>query len=204
MAMIRTFVAIELDDKIVEALGMIQAGLQQGEAGRAGRWVRAESMHLTLKFLGDVPADRLEHIYQAVRLACAPFAPFSLALGGLGCFPNLRRPRVVWVGLREEGNQLAALQQAIERELGRLGYRPEERGFTPHLTLARVREEAKREELEALVKAVAEAQARATTEPVHTPLMRVCGVSVMKSELRPSGAVYTELYRQPLSNLPGQ
>jgi 2'-5' RNA ligase len=202
MAMVRTFVAIELDNQFMQALTTIQASLQQGEAKRAGRWVRPEGIHLTLKFLGDVPSDKLEHIYQAISHACAASAPFSLTLETPGCFPNLRRPRVIWVGVREASGELAALQQAVERELGRLGYRPEERGFTPHLTLARVREEAKRGEIEALSRLIAEAQTRDATE-ADRPVMRVETVSVMKSDLQPSGAVYTEMFRASLGSSQG-
>ena len=204
MAMVRTFVAIELDTTFLQALAAIQARLQQGQAGRAGRWARPEGIHLTLKFLGDVPEDKLKDIYRAVSQACVSFAPFALTLGSPGCFPNLHRPRVIWVGVRDQGGQLAALQQAVERELGRLGYRPEERGFTPHLTLARVREDAKREEVDALARLISEAQAHATTETTSTIAMRVDGVSVMKSNLQPSGAVYTEMYRQPLGGSEGK
>lgn len=201
MAMVRTFVAIELDATFLQALATIQTSLQQGHAGR---WVRPEGIHLTLKFLGDVPEDKLQDIYRAIGQCCASFAPFMLTLGSLGCFPNLRRPRVVWVGVSDQGGQLAALQQAVERELGRLGYRPEERAFTPHLTLARVREDAKREEVDALAKLVSEAQAHAITETDGTIVMRVDGVSVMKSDLQPSGAVYSEMYRQPLGGSKGK
>lgn len=198
MAMVRTFVAIELDTAFVRVLATMQADLQKGGAARAGRWVRPEGIHLTLKFLGDVPEDKLDAIYRAVGNACASFAPFTLTLGTLGCFPNLRRPRVVWVGVQDEAGQLAALQQAVERELDQLGYQPEERGFTPHLTLARVREETRHEDVEALVKLIDKAQVATPPPPVTT--MRVESVSVMKSDLQPSGAVYTELSRQPLGS----
>lgn len=193
MPTIRSFIAIELTSEVLNVLNRAQATLRQGPGGQAGRWVKEEGIHLTLKFLGDVPTERLEEIYQAVSRACQAYGLFELIVAGLGCFPNLRRPRVVWVGLREETGQLAALQKTVERELGRLGFPPEERGFTPHLTLARVHQGASRTEIEALGKAVAEAPLGELAR------MRVTAVSVMKSDLKPSGAVYSELYRAPLS-----
>jgi len=194
--MIRTFIAIELDPPFLRALAQIQSNLQVGAAARAARWVRPEGIHLTLQFLGDVAQDKLDAIYRAVSKACAPFAPFTLTLSALGCFPNLRRPRVIWVGVQDQGGQLAALQKAVERELSCLGYHPEERGFTPHLTLARVRQEARREDIEALAKLVSEAPRFPQT--VSAVTMSVERVSVMKSDLQPSGAVYTEMSSQPL------
>ncbi len=200
MPTVRTFIAIELSPEVLAALGQVQDRLRRGEGGRAGRWVKAEGIHLTLKFLGEVPAERLEAIYQAVGQACRGHTPFELAVAELGCFPNLRRPRVVWVGVREETGQLAGLQEAVECELNRLGFPPEGRKFTPHLTLARVQDRASPRwhsgasprEIEALGKAVGTAQIGELAR------MRVEAVSVMKSDLRPEGAIYTELYRIPL------
>ena len=192
MSSIRAFIAIELSPEVLAALGRVQDRLRRGEGGRAGRWVKAEGIHLTLEFLGEVPSEKLEAIYRAVGQACLGHAPFELTVAELGCFPNLRRPRVVWVGVREETGQLARLQEAVERELNRLGFPPEGRKFTPHLTLARVQERASPREIEALGKAVGTAQVGELAR------MRVGAVSVMKSDLRPEGAIYTELYHAPL------
>lgn len=192
MPTVRAFVAIELSSEVLAALERVQDRLRRGEGGQAGRWVRAEGIHLTLKFLGEVPAERLEAIYQAVGRACLGRTPFELTVAGLGCFPNLRRPRVVWAGVEEETGRLASLQEAVERELSRLGFPPEGRRFTPHLTLARVQERASPREIEALGKAVGTAQIGELGK------MRVEAVSVMKSDLRPEGAIYTELFRAPL------
>jgi 2'-5' RNA ligase len=192
MSSIRAFVAIELSPEVLAALGQVQDRLRRGEGGQAGRWVKAEGIHLTLKFLGEVPAERLEAIYQAVGQACLGRTPFELTVAELGCFPSLRRPRVVWVGVHEETGQLAGLQEAVERELNRLGFPPEGRKFTPHLTLARVQDRASPREIEALGKVVGTAQIGELAR------MRVEAVSVMKSDLRPEGAIYTELFRAPL------
>ena len=194
MSMVRTFVAIELTPQVVDALQKVQIRLRQAGWGQAGRWVRSEGIHLTLKFLGDVPAEELEAVYQAVRRSCEGRVPFVLALAGLGCFPNPRRPRVVWVGVREETGQLMALQQAVEQELGCLGFEREKRAFRPHLTLARIKKQARRQEIDALGKAVAQHEAGEVAQ------MKVDSVSVIKSDLRREGAIYTELYRMVLAH----
>jgi len=194
MPMVRTFVAIELTPQVLERLADTQARLQRGPGGRAGRWVRPEGIHLTLKFLGDVAEEKLGAVYEAVRQACEGHSSVPLEIAGLGCFPNARRPRVVWVGVREGTGQLAALQRDIEARLERLGYPPEGRTFTPHLTLARVRQEALRSEVEALGRSVSESDVDLVAE------MLAESVHVMKSDLQPGGAVYTELLRAPLGH----
>jgi RNA 2',3'-cyclic 3'-phosphodiesterase len=194
MPMIRAFIAIELPTEVRTALSEIQNRLRSGAGGRAGRWVRADGIHLTLQFLGDISTERLDSIGQAVNRACVGCRPFDLTVAGLGCFPNLRRPRVVWVGLHEETGQLPALQRAVEREMNLLAFPSEQRAYSPHLTLARVRPEANRAECEALARSVSEF----TQAPmVH---LRVTTVSVMRSDLRPGGAIYTELHRATLES----
>ena len=101
MDTVRAFIAIELDPAILETLGVLQARVREDVPPRLVRWTRPAGMHLTLKFLGEVPAGQIEAIAEAMRHACAPHAPFSFVLGGMGCFPNVRRPRVVWVGIDE-------------------------------------------------------------------------------------------------------
>ncbi len=192
MEMIRSFVAIELDAGIQEALGQLERRLKQAPLGRLGRWVAPECIHLTLKFLGDVPAERVPEIAQAIKMASAGTAPFEIAVAGLGCFPNATRARVIWVGIEEPSGALASLQAALERELARLGFKPEGRGFTPHLTLARVRDMAQNHER-------AELGAWVKQQNVGTlATMRVREVSLMQSVLQPAGAIYTRLSASPL------
>ncbi len=193
VALIRTFVAIELTVAARMALEAIQDHLRRGKGGRAGRWVRKEGIHLTLKFLGDVPEEKLEAIYEAVRQACEGRPPFAVTLAGLGCFPNARRPRVIWVGAQEETGQLVALQRAIDHELAALGFPPERRAFRAHLTLARIRKKAERREIEVLGRSVA------AYDPGEVGKVWVDGVSVIKSVLGPQGATYTQLSKSLLA-----
>jgi 2'-5' RNA ligase len=187
MEKIRTFIAIELDESIKDGLTRLQERLK-GKAPRGSvRWVRSEGIHLTLKFLGDVPADQIGEITEALQESCQSFAPFSLSCGGLGCFPNLKRPRVVWVGVQEETGTLAQLQKAIEKNVAPLGYPPEKRKFSPHLTLGRVQRRVSPGDLRRLGELVGASEIGTLGQ------MKVHSVNLMRSDLRPSGAVYTQL-----------
>jgi len=182
---LRCFVAIELPEAVKRELTRIQSQLKN--AGNApAKWVDPQGIHLTLQFLGDVDEILIPRVSEAVRLGCAGSAPFGLALGGPGVFPNPARPRVVWVGLTGDLDSLNRLQQGIEVRLKDLGFTPEDRAFTPHLTLARVREEAAPPERQKLGKIVTEFKPAAAG-------FRVTEVSLMRSQLNPGGAIYTRL-----------
>jgi RNA 2',3'-cyclic 3'-phosphodiesterase len=202
MTVVRTFVAIDLAPAIRSALAALQARLAQGPGGSAGRWVKPEGIHLTLKFLGDVDTRRLPDLYAAIDRACARQMPFEVQVGGSGCFPNARRPRVVWVAVSGESKVLAELQCQIERECTALGYAAEERAFTPHLTLARIRQEAPLHEAQAL------GNATMVTQVDTLGRQHIERVHVFKSELRPEGALYSALHvsslldSRPLSETP--
>jgi 2'-5' RNA ligase len=187
MSTLRTFIAIELDEELKGNLRRLQAHLDEQVSPRSVRWVRPEGIHLTLKFLGDTPADRVEEIGAALTRATDGFAPFTFTVGGLGCFPNARQPRVVWVGLHEPTGVLADLQGAIESQVAPLGFPTEKRPFRPHLTLGRVQRRASKSEVREIGEAVAASAIGEIDE------MRVTVVTYIKSDLRPSGAVYTTL-----------
>jgi len=191
MEQLRCFVAIELEEAIHQEIRRTQTLLKSDPAGRHGRWVRPDGIHLTLKFLGDVPADQIDTIAQAIRDATAGVAPFRVSFGGLGCFPNTRFPRVIWIGVEDPEGTLLRLQQAVETNLSALGYPPERRAFHPHLTLARTRRVSKGEQA-ALGKLVERTQVDRLGD------LLVTEISLMRSELRPSGAVYTQLAAAPL------
>ena len=193
METIRTFIAIELDPALRSRLGELQDRLREDLPPRLVRWVRPEGIHLTLKFLGEVPVAQVTPIGEAMRRACAGHAPFSFTLGGIGCFPNARRPRVVWVGVEEPTGALAQLQGDVERALQALGHPRERRGFAAHLTLGRVRGRD-REAVEALGTYVTRAR-------VRVGRMEVGAVRLIRSQLLPGGAVYTTLDVAPLEGV---
>lgn len=179
---LRLFVALELPEEWTQALARMQADLRARGLARL-RWVRPEGIHLTLKFLGEVPAPRLAGIDAALRGAVARAPDFALRLGAPGTFGR-GSPRVLWVGIEGDLDRLAALQRRVEAVLAPLGFPPEGRPFAPHLTLARVPEAAPPD----LRRAVAPAVEWLRVPPA--PDFRVSRVSLMESRLGPGGAVY--------------
>jgi len=183
---VRCFIAIELPEEVKAGLRDIQAKLKSGGSAPV-KWVDPYSVHLTLKFLGGVDAAKISPIAAAMDEAARGIAPFSLKVEGLGAFPNLRRVQVVWVGVSGEVDRLADLQQRLENNLAQLGFAPENRRFTPHLTLARVRDRASLAEREGLGQLIAGTEfGAASSFPVKE-------VSLMKSQLTREGALYSRL-----------
>jgi len=187
METLRTFIAIELDSALKAALRHAQEGLSGQIAARSVRWVHVEGIHLTLKFLGDTPVEKVEGVKAALAQAAEEVGPFRLAARGLGCFPNMRQPRVVWVGVEEPMGALSRLQRAVEAHVSPLGFPAERRGFSPHLTLGRVQQYASHSE----VRMIGDAVAGSIIEMLGE--MQATAVSYIKSDLGPSGAVYTKL-----------
>jgi 2'-5' RNA ligase len=187
MTTLRTFIAIELDRALKDDLGRLQERLRSQVAPRSVRWVRPEAMHLTLKFLGDTPLEKTKEVEGALALATAEVPPFTFTVAGLGCFPNTRRPRVVWVGLQEITGALVRLRDAVETHVAPLGFPTERRSFKPHLTLGRVQRYASKSEIREIGDVVAASAAGIGIE------MAVREVCYIKSDLKPSGAVYTTL-----------
>lgn len=187
MNKIRSFIAIEVPEEIKRGLAEIQERLKR--TGADVGWTRPEGIHLTLKFLGEVEEERLVDIRKGVEQATKGFPNFVLEAGGIGIFPNPRSPRVLWIGIKDSGDTLKNLQEAIERETERLGFKHEDRAFTPHLTLGRVRSQKNRD---ALIKSVEE------FDKIELGSFDVKEISLMKSELGPKGAVYTELKKVDL------
>ena len=148
------------------------------------RWVRSEGLHLTLKFLGDVEDSKVQGIADALNKAVQGIAPFQLALHGCGAFPNLRHPRIYWVGIDQPPAALVDLHSRVENCLEELGYAREGRAFTPHLTVGRVKSG---EGIEAV-------SAQWSQETLQTRAFLIDRVNMMKSDLKPSGAEYTTLH----------
>lgn len=195
MEQVRSFIAIELPDEVKKGLRELQAQLKAGGSAPV-KWVDPANIHLTLKFLGNVAADRIDEISSAMTNAVQDTSPFKLEIKELGVFPNPRRVQIVWVGLGGEVDKLASLQQRIERGLEKLGFAPENRRFTPHLTLARIRDRATPRERERLGQLIAE------TEFATAQGFRVDSVKLMKSQLTPEGPIYSRLSSAELKPLP--
>jgi 2'-5' RNA ligase len=184
---LRLFLAIELPAEVRATLNELQHGLQGDPALARLRWVRPEGVHLTLKFLGAVPAQRLPEIEAAVALSVVGIPPFELHLGKLGTFGSPQSPRVLWIDIAGDLDTLAKLQSQVEAELGPLGFPAESRRFSPHLTLARVPPERAAEAAQPLAEAVASRDALRAT-------IRAEALALIKSDIQRGGAIYTQLF----------
>ena len=192
--LIRTFIAIELNDAIRHALEDVQAQFKHEQAAHSVRWVAPDSIHITLKFLGDVDADKLSALQNALVDACKDIAPFTLVLCGVGAFPNTRRTNVVWVGAEGQGEIASQFASQIEEACVALGFAREDRPFAPHLTFGRIKRDASSSDRRFIGEMIEHAQVEKLGE------LRVERVSVMQSELRPAGSVYTRLASIELKN----
>ena len=177
--------AIELGVEMREALADLQAELRRRGLERL-RWVRPEGIHLTLKFLGETPSDKLPAIREALAESVKGVPPHRLSLGSLGAFGNRRGPQVLWVELKGDLAPLRQLQGQLEPALEAAGFPREKRELAPHLTLARVRPESARALAPLIAKALQEVQ------PLRNE-MEVREVSLMRSSLGPEGAAYERL-----------
>lgn len=186
MEQIRSFIAIELPDDIKQALAELQASLRT-EQHLSVKWVDPGSIHLTLKFLGSIAANRTGDIIGTMEEAARDTAPFSLEVKGLGVFPNFKRVRVVWVGMGGDIATLKQLQQRIESGLVPLGFARESRPFAPHLTLARVREKVSPGEQQNFGQIIAGASFETA---YHFTVDRI---NLMRSQLTTAGAIYSHI-----------
>ena len=190
MSLLRLFIAVEIPDEIRQNIYKETLHFRK-QIDFLVRWVPVENMHLTLKFLGDVAPSNVEFLKQMIRSEAEAVPCFSLPLTGLGAFPTIRRPRVIFIGIQSPA-ALDALQHGIEAGCRRLGYDSEERPFSAHLTLGRVKQN---------VGAADQQKIRRALESTQVDLLgtaRVDSVHLYKSELHPSGSVYTRLYSAPL------
>jgi 2'-5' RNA ligase len=190
MSLLRTFIAIEIPTEIRKAIARHSAGLQE-TIGRAVRWVMPENIHLTLKFIGDTSPASVDLLTQAMRLEAKNHTPFDMRIADLGVFPSQRHPRVLWVGLHAPP-QLEHLQHGIEAAAARLGYQSEDKPFSPHLTIGRVRDQVSSAELQTIRGALDK------TRIGDLGTARVFAIHLFRSDLQPGGSVYTRLFSAPL------
>lgn len=179
---IRTFIAVDLPDSARHAIRIYQEPLKQANADV--KWVRPESMHLTLKFLGDVPVDQQDAILQAMGETVRSCNPFSTVLAGAGAFPDLNHPRVFWIGIGHGAQELTELSIRLNEALIPLGFEADKRPYKAHLTLGRVRSMRS-------IRSVTEQ----LSESFESESFLVNEVMFFKSDLNPAGAVYTVLGR---------
>ena len=180
---VRSFVAILLDEAV---RGAVAAELEHlRPLARSVAWVPPQNLHLTLKFLGETPAEAIEAVKEVLAEGVSATEPFTLSFHGLGAFPGLTRPRVIWIGMLQGARECQALQARVEEALARLGLPREGRAYTPHLTIGRVREPRG---LASLQQAIVQGGQK------EFGSLEVSAISLMKSDLHPTGARYTELH----------
>jgi 2'-5' RNA ligase len=180
--LIRSFLAIELPKPILRKIEEVQGDLRLTHADV--RWVSPEKIHLTLKFFGNIEESRIDSIFKSIEELLQNTLPFSLKVRGVGAFPQMKNPRVIWMGLVEEGEVLTSLQKQIETQLEKIGFQPEDRPFHPHLTLGRMRSSRGKEELAGRMEKHKEEEFGD---------LQVERVVLFKSDLKPTGPIHTPL-----------
>jgi len=185
--MLRAFIAINIPGEYLRPISVLLEDLMSSNA--AVRWVKAGSIHLTLKFLGNIKEEQVHEIASKIKNTVGKYPPFELRVEGCGAFPSLRNPRVIWLGVHGALEKLKSLQSELEQGLIPLGFSPEKRSFRAHLTVGRVKGARGKKKLIALL----EEKAGFSLEP-----FMVREVVFFKSDLKPTGAVYTPLEEIPL------
>jgi 2'-5' RNA ligase len=175
---IRAFIAVQLPSDVKQEMGLVADVLAGQIPERSVRWVKPDLMHITLRFLGETAVSKLDAISQAMDNAAKNQAPLKLHLYGTGCFPNIKRPRVIWVGLAGQVPELAGFKRNLDGGLVDLGWEMEKRPFKPHLTLGRVKDAKKLRGLSWDV----------DVKEKEIPVTAVC---LIESQLTSQGPIYT-------------
>ncbi len=184
---VRAFIACSLDEATKESIRELTARLKKIDSGI--KWVRPEAMHLTLRFLGNMDKDDVELAGEAMEETAAGLSPVQVVVAGHGTFPPGKKPRVVWLGLKKGGDELYSIYERLEESLQAKGLGPADKAFKPHLTLGRVKSP---KGVNRMLKELEEVGDRVIGE------FTAGEITLFKSELRPSGAVYTELKKAKL------
>lgn len=191
--MARLFVAVELPDNIRDHISGAIDRLQQAVPRHAIRWVPLQNLHLTLKFLGDVPETQIDQIRSNLDHAVARHRTFAFNVAGAGCFPTPKKPRVLWLGLHDDKHALLPLRDDIERLIAPLGFPTEKRPFSPHLTVGRVKRHIQGTKLTDIGNGVQKVAIGQLAQ------WQCSSISLMQSTLTPDGAIYTCLSQIPLN-----
>ncbi|GMR11631.1 MAG: RNA 2',3'-cyclic phosphodiesterase [Anaerolineae bacterium] len=189
----RTFIAIEIPEPIRASLDCALATLRSGLEHDLVRWVKPGSMHLTLKFLGEIERQQVNSVQEILEEAAVGFSRFVLEVEGFGCFPNGKRPRVLWVGFESAGDDLLQLQADLESRLEKIGFEGDRRAYHPHLTVGRVRKGLSGADIQVIAGWAQDAQLGTVGK------FEVESINLIRSVLKPSGAEYTQLHAARLA-----
>ncbi|MFN3396720.1 MAG: RNA 2',3'-cyclic phosphodiesterase [Thermodesulfovibrionales bacterium] len=183
---IRSFISINLTETLKKEINNLLMDLRKHNLDV--KWVPVENLHVTLKFLGHIPEETVEKVKERLLKVTPLFKPFRLRFNGIGFFPDRKRPRVIWIDI-SDSDVLKILQETIEERLKEIGFAREERGFSPHLTIGRIRSLRERKRLVGIVE---------TIKDREFGIIDVDRVFLMKSDLRPGGAQYSVIAEFPL------
>lgn len=184
----RTFCAVELPDSVRAQLQDHASRLREAVSEASASWSRPENVHLTLKFFGNVPTQSLSEISAAASRVAKEFSSFQIRIGGTGVFPRRSRPQVLWIGVEDSSGHLSDLQQRLEEEFEREGFPKDDRGFRPHLTIARLRRPEDARQL-------AEAHIQTKFSLIEVPVREFV---LFRSEMSPKGSRYTAISKHEL------
>ncbi|UCB50271.1 MAG: RNA 2',3'-cyclic phosphodiesterase [Deltaproteobacteria bacterium] len=186
---IRSFLAFELPLEIKNIVARVSGELRQSTLNP--RWVKVDNIHLTVVFMGSIETEDTPAITRVVREVCQTYGPFDISLKGIGCFPNRRSPRVLWLGLDGDLEPMSEFRDALQGHLKGFGIKEEKRKFKPHLTLARFRKPKKMD--------AKEDQLLSNYEDISSAVCSLKELILFKSDLKPTGAVYTKVESWPLT-----
>ena len=178
----RAFICFKLPERLISSIGRIQVSVKQ--YGLKIRWVRPENIHLTIKFLGDIKWSEIDGIGRLIKETAMDFTPLLLSAQGIGVFPNLNRPRVIWIGISGQIEELIGLQKMLDNKLRIIGFPKEKRPFKGHLTIGRIKGSIDSNKLSDVLNQIN----RFAASPFS-----VDKIYLMQSDLKPLGAVYTRL-----------
>ncbi len=178
----RTFIAIEIPKIVKEIIEQFENQLKSEKAKIT--WVKPDNVHITLKFLGEVEESKIPEIHNTLKICVSKQKPFDIEVAGSGVFPNFTRPRVLWVGLKKGTEELKNIAQSIDNELEKFGFKKEERDFKPHLTIGRVK----------FIHNPQEFLQKMNSEEFKGEMFTAREILIMKSDLKPTGAIYTKLH----------
>ena len=188
MVSYRSFIAADFPDRIIEKIGLIQKSLKE-DIPSFVNWTNLDNIHLTLKFLGEIKLEKIQGIEESLDNIAFDTKPFSLELGGIGAFPNWRNPRIIWVGF-EKSESLNSLVRLIEASMSNLGCQKEVKPFSPHLTIGRIRDYFRKEDIQILEK-------KSCTLKRIADITQVSEIHLYKSDLFRLGPVYTLIHTSP-------
>jgi 2'-5' RNA ligase len=192
MDTIRTFIAVKIPDAIKEKFGEIQRKLKT--SGADVRWVKPGNAHITLRFLGDIREEKTDEIQAALSRAAACHRASDVSIEGLGAFPNPKRPRVIWIGIRRGAEFLQSLQASVSKEMRALGFAAEDRPYSPHITLGRMKTPKNLDSLKPLL---------ASESEFSAGTFRAAEIHFIRSILSSEGPTYVTLFSAPFLANPG-